>query len=232
MSVVIRQPGVVLTDHLFQVPLDHDAPRGEQTEVYAREVVAAGRERDNLPWLLFLQGGPGGRAARPVGRDSWLDRALDDYRVLLLDQRGTGRSTPATRQTLPLRGGPAEQAAYLSHFRADSIVRDAELIRRRLLGEQGRWSLLGQSFGGFCTLTYLSLAPEGLREAMVTGGLAGLRSSAADVYRAAYPRVARKNAAHYARYPQDVEAVRRIAEHLLAAPAELPGGGRLTVEAF
>jgi len=52
------------------------------------------------------------------------------------------------------------------------------------------------------------------------------------VYRAAYPRVARKNAAHYARYPQDVEAVRRIAEHLSAAPAELPGGGQLTVRAF
>ncbi|MFD7165915.1 alpha/beta fold hydrolase [Streptomyces violascens] len=232
MSVVIRQPGVVLTDHLFQVPLDHDVPQGEQIEVYAREVVAAGKERAELPWLLYLQGGPGGRAARPVGRENWLDRALEDYRVLLLDQRGTGRSTPATRQTLPMRGSAAAQAEYLSHFRADSIVRDAELIRRQLLGEGGRWSLLGQSFGGFCTLTYLSLAPEGLREALVTGGLAGLRTSAADVYRAAYPRVARKNAAHYARYPEDVEAVRRVAEHLLAAPAELPGGGRLTVRAF
>ena len=232
MSVVIRQPGVVLTDHLFQVPLDHAAPQGEQIEVYAREVVAAGNERADLPWLLYLQGGPGGRAARPLGRDSWLDRALDDYRVLLLDQRGTGRSTPATRQTLPLRGSAAEQADYLSCFRADSIVRDAELIRRQLLGEQGQWSLLGQSFGGFCTLTYLSLAPEGVREALVTGGLAGLRSSAVDVYRAAYPRVARKNAAHYARYPQDVEAVRRIAEHLSDSPAELPGGGQLTVRAF
>ncbi|MEU3501294.1 alpha/beta fold hydrolase [Streptomyces hundungensis] len=232
MSVVIRQPGVVLTDHLFQVPLDHGAPDGERIEVYAREVVAAGQEGRELPWLLYLQGGPGGRAARPVGRDGWLDRALKDYRVLLLDQRGTGRSTPATRQTLPSRGGAAAQAEYLSHFRADSIVRDAELIRRALLGDRGRWSLLGQSFGGFCTLTYLSLAPEGLREALITGGLAGLRSSAADVYRAAYPRVARKNAAHYARYPQDVEAVQRIAEHLLAAPAALPGGGTLTVEAF
>ncbi|MGF1427446.1 alpha/beta fold hydrolase [Kitasatospora sp. LaBMicrA B282] len=232
MSVVIRQPGAVLTDHLFQVPLDHTAPNGEQIEVYAREVVAAGKERAELPWLLFLQGGPGGKSPRPLGRDSWLDRALDDYRVLLLDQRGTGRSTPATRQTLPLRGSAAEQAEYLSFFRADSIVRDAELIRRQLLGEQGQWSLLGQSFGGFCTLTYLSLAPEGLREALVTGGLAGLRSSAADVYRAAYPRVSRKNAGHYARYPQDVEAVRRIVEHLAASPAELPGGGLLTVPAF
>ncbi len=232
MSVVSRQPGIVLTDHLFQVPLDHERPQGEQIEVYAREVVAAGKQGTDLPWLLFLQGGPGGKAGRPLGRDTWLDRALDDYRVLLLDQRGTGRSTPATRQTLPLRGSAAEQAEYLSFFRADSIVRDAELIRRQLIGEQGRWSLLGQSFGGFCALTYLSTAPEGLREVLVTGGLSGLRSSADDVYRAAYPRVARKNRAHYARYPQDVESVRRIAEHLASAPAALPDGGLLTVEAF
>ncbi|WP_055590507.1 alpha/beta fold hydrolase [Streptacidiphilus griseoplanus] len=229
---VIRQPGVVSTDHLVQVPLDHAEPGGEQIEVYAREVVAAGREREDLPWLLFLQGGPGGKANRPLGRDSWLVRALDDYRVLLLDQRGTGRSTPANRQTLPLRGDAREQARYLEHFRADSIVRDAEVLRRRLLGEEGSWTLLGQSFGGFCTLSYLSLAPQGLRAALVTGGLAGLRSSAESVYRAAYPRVAAKNREHYQRYPEDVAAVRRIADHLRSAPARLPGGGLLTVEAF
>jgi len=232
MSTASRLPGIVTTDHYFQVPLDHHAADGEQIEVYGREVVASGRENDDLPWLLFLQGGPGGKAGRPLGRDTWLERALDDYRVLLLDQRGTGRSTPANRQTLARRGGPHQQAEYLALFRADSIVRDAELIRRRLLGEEGRWSLLGQSFGGFCTLTYLSLAPEGLREAFVTGGLAGLRSSADDVYRTAYPRVARKNAAHYARYPHDVAAVRRIASHLVKAPARLPDGGLLTVQAF
>ncbi|MFE7595444.1 alpha/beta fold hydrolase, partial [Kitasatospora sp. NPDC057512] len=164
--------------------------------------------------------------------DSWLERALNDYRVLLLDQRGTGRSTPATRQTLARRGGPQEQADYLAHFRADSIVRDAELIRERLLGADRRWSVLGQSFGGFCTLTYLSIAPEGLTEAFITGGLSGLGSSADDVYRAAYPRVVGKNEGHYARFPQDVQAVRRIAAHLADSPATLPGGGLLTVEAF
>ncbi|MFF4652466.1 alpha/beta fold hydrolase [Streptomyces sp. NPDC001380] len=229
---VLRLPGIVSTDHVVQVPLDHADPAGERIEVYAREVVAAGREREDLPWLLFLQGGPGNKAARPLGRDGWLGRALEDYRVLLLDQRGTGRSTPADRRTLPLRGGPAEQARYLAHFRADAIVRDAEAVRRQLLGEQGRWSLLGQSFGGFCTLTYLSLAPEGLREAFVTGGLAGLRTGAEAVYRAAYPRVAEKNREHYARHPQDAEEVRRIAGHLRSRPVRLPDGGLLTAEAF
>ncbi|SIR80775.1 alpha/beta fold hydrolase [Micromonospora avicenniae] len=227
-----RHPGTVITDHRFPVPLDHADPAGEQIEVYAREVVAAGRERDSLPWLLFLQGGPGGRSPRPVGRDGWLDRALDNFRVLLLDQRGTGRSTPADRHTLPLRGDAPAQAEYLAHFRADSIVRDCELIRRELLGEDGRWSLLGQSYGGFCVLTYLSYAPEGVREALVAGGLPGLRSTAQEVYRAAYPRVQRKVEAHYARYPEDVETVRAVVRHLRERVVRLPGGGLLTAEAF
>src|SRR5215469_7650858 len=113
-----RHPGTVLTDHFFTVPLDHDDPSGPQIEVFAREVISASAARDgaNLPWLLFLQGGPGGASPRPVGRWSWLDRALKDYRVLLLDQRGTGRSTPATRQTLAGIGGPQEQAGYLANF--------------------------------------------------------------------------------------------------------------------
>ncbi|MEU7486496.1 alpha/beta fold hydrolase [Streptomyces sp. NPDC042319] len=228
---VDRRPGVVLTDHVLRVPLDHAAPDGERIEVFAREAVAAGRERERLPWLLYLRGGPGLATPRPLARDSWLNRALRDYRVLLLDQRGTGRSTPATRQTLARRGSPQEQAGYLAHFRADSIVRDAELFRRHLIGEE-RWSVLGQSFGGFCTVHYLSHAPEGLREAFITGGLPGLDVSARDVYRAAYPRIARKNAAHYARYPQDVESVLRIAAHLREREVRLPGGGLLTAEAF
>ena len=49
------------------------------------------------PFLVYLQGGPGFEAPRPTGSPrgpGWLDRALQDFRVLLLDQRGTGRSTP------------------------------------------------------------------------------------------------------------------------------------------
>ncbi len=229
---VHRQPGTVLTDHTFTVPLDHARPDGEQIEVYAREVVAVGSEHKPMPWLLYLQGGPGGRSPRPVGRDSWLDRALDDYRVLLLDQRGTGRSTPANRQTLPGRGDAAAQADYLARFRADSIVADCEVIRRQLLGEDGQWSLLGHSFGGFCTLTYLSFAPQGVREAFVTGGLPGLRASAHDVYRAAYPRVESKNFRHFDRYPQDVDTARAVAGHLRDHQVRLPDGGLLTPEAF
>ncbi|MFD9724880.1 alpha/beta fold hydrolase [Streptomyces sp. NPDC059072] len=226
-----RHPGTVLTDHRFTVPLDHEHPDGERIELYAREVVASDRDPASLPWLLYLEGGPGFGARRFVGRQAWLGRALAEYRVLLLDQRGTGRSTPVNRQTLPLRGTPDRQAEYLAHFRADSIVRDAEAIRPGLTGG-APWTVLGQSFGGFCTVNYLSTAPEGLTAALITGGLPSLTATAREVYEAACPRMERKNLAHYARYPMDVDRARRIAAHLAERPVELPGGHRLTASAF
>ncbi|WP_267241844.1 alpha/beta fold hydrolase [Streptomyces sp. PR69] len=226
-----RQPGLVLTDHTFTVPLDHAQPAGERIELYGREAVATARAGEQLPWLVYLEGGPGFGARRLTGTQAWLGRAVQDYRVLLLDQRGAGRSTPLNRQTLPLRGGPKEQADFLALFRADSIVRDCEAIRPQLTGG-APWTVLGQSFGGFCTVHYLSTAPEGLATALITGGLPALDGHPDDVYRAAYPRMERKNQAHYARYPQDVERARRIAGHLAEHRTELPGGYRLTPEAF
>ncbi|MFE0172908.1 alpha/beta fold hydrolase [Streptomyces sp. NPDC059002] len=231
MTVTYRQPGVVLTDRRFSVPLDHDEPAGERIEVFAREVVSTARGGAGLPWLVYLTGGPGFGATRFNGKESWLGRALQDFRVLLVDQRGTGSSTPANRQTLPLRGGPREQADYLALFRADSIVRDCEAIRPEVTGG-APWTVLGQSFGGFCATHYLSYAPEGLHTAIITGGLPTLEGHADDVYRAAYPRMECKSAAHYARYPQDVERARRIAAHLAEHETVLPGGYRLTVPAF
>jgi dienelactone hydrolase len=55
---------------------------------------------------------------------------------------------------------------YAGCRRADSIVADAEVVRKALVPrnattQNGKWSLLGQSFGGFCALTYLSHAPQG-----------------------------------------------------------------------
>ncbi|WP_137991812.1 alpha/beta fold hydrolase [Streptomyces vilmorinianum] len=226
-----RQPGLVLTDRRFTVPLDHAAPEGERIEVYGREVVASDKAGADLPWLVYLEGGPGFGARRFIGRQAWLGRAVQEYRVLLLDQRGTGHSTPANRQTLPLRGTPRQQADYLAHFRADSIVKDCELIRKRLTGG-APWTVLGQSFGGFCATHYLSTAPEGLRAVLITGGLPSLHATADEVYRAAYPRIRRKVEAHYARYPQDVERARRIAAHLAERPATLPSGALLTPQAF
>ena len=232
MTVVHRIPGLVLTDQTFHVPLDHAHPSGATIEVFARAVSAAGQEKDDLPWLLFLQGGPGFAAPRPLTNSGWIQRAAADYHVLLLDQRGTGRSTPLTFQTLARIPTPQAQADYLKHFRADAIVQVAEWLRRTLLGDHVRWSVLGQSYGGFCAVHYLSTAPDALREVLITGGLPSLTAHPDEVYRATYRRVIEKNRLYYARYPDDVARVQAIVAHLAAQEVLLPTGDRLTPRRF
>jgi len=228
--MTIRIPGLALTDHTLQVPLDHADPNGATIEVFAREAVAVDKVGEDLPWLVFLQGGPGGESPRPMRADGWLGHLTKTHRVLLLDQRGCGRSKPLTARSVAGMTA-AEIAAYLRHFRADSIVADAEIFRQQLAGGKP-WTTLGQSYGGFITLTYLSQAPEGLAGCLVTGGLAGVQADAADVYARTFPRIARKNAAYYERYPDDVAAVRRIADHLATHEVLLPDGSRLSPERF
>ncbi|MER5887880.1 alpha/beta fold hydrolase [Streptomyces sp. NPDC001941] len=230
-AIEYRDADTVHVDHEFTVPLDHDRPGGPRIRVYAREVRAAGRAARELPWLLFLGGGPGAASPRPYATGGWLARALRDHRVLLLDQRGTGRSTPVDRRVLTRLPDPGAQAEYLSHFRADAIVRDAEAIRRVLAADRP-WSVLGQSFGGLCATTYLSFAPHGLARVLIAGGLPGVGATADEVYRALYPRVAARNAEHYDRLPGDVERARAVARHLRDRRVTLPSGRRLTVEAF
>ena len=224
-----RSPGMLLTDHEFAVPLDHDDPSAGETTVFAREVVASRKQGQDLPWVLYLAGGPGARSPRPVSRAGWLGRLLQEYRVVLLDQRGSGRSSPVSARRLRDIGSAPAVAEHLTHFRADSIVRDAELIRRELLGDQ-KWTVLGQSYGGFVAMTYLSLAPHGLREVMVAGGLPPLDRSAEEVYRATYERVRHRHARFIDRYPGDQARLDAIANAVCKTEVRLPSGARLGVE--
>ena len=233
MNVAIESiPGLILKSHRFDVPLDYAHPNAStKVSVFAREVIAPGKAHDDLPYLVFFQGGPGSGSPRPGGASGWIKRALSEFRVLLLDQRGTGASTPITAQTLRHLRTPEAQAEYVQHFRADNIVRDAEAIRKALIGEK-QWSILGQSFGGFCAMNYLSSAPEGLKEVLITGGIPSLTATADDVYRATYPRVIAKNHRYYERYPDDAQRVRDIIKYLAENDVQMPGGGRLTVQRF
>jgi len=224
-------PGLHVRDHVVTVPLDWSKPDGRTIEVFAREVVDPARKDEKLPLLCFLQGGPGGKSPRPTkGSPPWLARALKTHRILLPDQRGTGRSTPVDAATIAGFDGEAG-ADYLACFRADSIVDDLEHLRKTIFGG-ARWQTLGQSYGGFLTLTYLSRAPEGLSACYVAGGLPGLDPSAEAVYRHTYPRVRAKNEIFYKRYPDDKALVARIADFLNANVVRLPDGDRLSVRRF
>ncbi|MGY3865545.1 alpha/beta fold hydrolase [Aeromonas bivalvium] len=220
--------GVLCEPRLFTVPLDHRQPEGPALTLFGRTLCRKDKLDADLPWLLYLQGGPGFGAPRPTNQNGWLKRALQEFRVLLLDQRGTGHSTPVSADALA-HLSPSEQADYLSHFRADDIVRDAELIRAELSPHRP-WSLLGQSFGGFCCLTYLSLFPAALHEVYITGGIPPLGRRAEEVYRATYRRVADKNRAFFSRFPHAQAIANRLANHLHSYEVLLPNGQRLTVE--
>lgn len=89
--------------------------------------------------VLFLHGGPGAGAS-PVHR-----RFFDPYhyRIIVMDQRGAGRSTPVgeLRENTP-----------------DLLVEDMERLRQHLGIE--RWHLFGGSWGSTLALHYAETYPE------------------------------------------------------------------------
>lgn len=138
-----------------------------------------------------------------------------------------------------MRGYNDVQAKYLKLYRADNIVRDCEAIRQALNGEgadeKKKWSIMGQSFGGFCSISYLSFYPNGLRESFLFGGLQPLVRSPDEVYRRLYVKVKERNEAYYAKYPEDVERVKTIMHYLSKfgdGKIKLPSEGNLTRRRF
>ncbi|MBT1165951.1 alpha/beta fold hydrolase [Bifidobacterium simiarum] len=221
-------PGFAVRDHTIDVPLDYDDDAAGRITLFYREVTAPERRGDDLPLLLHLQGGPGGKGERPMTGSAWLEEAVKRYRVIIPDQRGTGRSTRVDGTVIARFPDARSAADYLSHFLADSIVRDFELLRTARFGGR-RWHTIGQSYGGFLTLTYLSLFPEGLASCRTMGGIPGVPPKADDVYRHTYPRAARKTRQFYARYPQDVATMSRIADRLAEGDVRLPNGDPFSV---
>lgn len=232
MPTRIAVDRMVVTAHRVDVPVDWNEPSGPQISVFAREVVAAEHSDDpKLPAIVWFQGGPGFESGFPDHRGGWLEQLLTRYRVLLLDQRGTGLSTPLDARALPL-SDPVTLANYLHNFRQDSIVRDADRLRSALYGEGTDWYVFGQSFGGFCSLTYLSLLPEHLRGVIITGGFAPVLHEAEEICTRLFNHVATLNADFYARFPGDAARVRRIVDHLETRDDVDDHGHRLSARRF
>ena len=89
--------------------------------------------------VLFVHGGPGGGCGRH-------DRCFFDpekYRIILFDQRGSGRSTPH---------------AELENNNTQALIADMEKIRESL--GLDRWLLFGGSWGSTLSLLYAEAHPE------------------------------------------------------------------------
>ncbi|MSS84416.1 alpha/beta hydrolase [Actinomycetaceae bacterium WB03_NA08] len=219
------QHGCSVREHRLDVPLDYAHNRGS-IELFAREVIPPGGE--HFPPLLFLQGGPGGEGPRPANfRDIWMGAALKTHRLILMDQRGTGQSSPLF--SCNVAGSDGEKAEYLSLFLQENIIRDAEALREAL--NIKRWTTLGQSYGGFLTLAYLSLFPDSIEQSFITGGLPGL-VPLDQIYTLSYSLTAARNEEYFKRYPRDETTIRHIAAHLSDTVEYLPTGERLSSQRF
>ncbi len=98
--------------------------------------------------IVFLHGGPGA-GCTPTHR-RFFDPAA--YRIVLFDQRGAGRSTPAATVD-------ANTTAHL--------VADIESLRRHLRID--RWIVFGGSWGSTLALAYAAAHPEACRGLILRG---------------------------------------------------------------
>ncbi|MDO4240946.1 MAG: alpha/beta fold hydrolase [Microbacteriaceae bacterium] len=219
---------LTLTDHVLSAPLDWENPGdGRMVDVFAR-VVTRGEGADKKPYLFYLQGGPGGESPRPsyapVG-PAWLDVALDRYQVVLLDQRGTGHSTPVGDEMLR-EMGDAAMAEYLTHHRADAIVRDCEMFREYFEAE--KITTLGQSFGGFTTVAYLSKFADSLEKVFFTGGLTAVGRKPEEAYALCYDKMRAASERYYRQFPGDRDRVRELLDYAAAGEIVLPNGDKVS----
>lgn len=241
-TVTRRLNDLTLQEHTISVPLVWTDPTDTRTiDVFACVVSREGGE--NLPYLVYLQGGPGFEAPRAFhapSSPSWLDTALQEYRVVMLDQRGTGRSTPVGDRMLVNNddstgaGTPPASVArsravaeYLTHLRADNIVRDAEALREYL--GVSTWSILGQSFGGFTSLTYVSLHAQALEHVFITGGLSAIDRTPDEVYAASYSAMQRASESYYRRFPEHRDRMRRLVDLAASGALTIPTGEVVSV---
>ncbi|GJQ15461.1 hypothetical protein GpartN1_g7252.t1 [Galdieria partita] len=229
--------GFQCDNYMFQVPLDYSHQLEGTIPLFVRVVslenpnTATTRNTCPPKVVCYLQGGPGMESPRPDSTH-FLRPLLDYFDVIvLLEQRGTGLSFPIHWKVLEAYSSHVkEQAKFLSCFRADSIVRDAEYCRKSLYGDS-TWSILGQSFGGFCAVTYLSLFPHSLHSCYITAGLPPIFPGfqGISVYEALFQRLIQQNEKYYCHFPQDIPLVRSIVQYLdRSSGIKLSSGSILT----
>jgi pimeloyl-ACP methyl ester carboxylesterase len=165
-----------------RVPEDPDSPSSRTIDVRFAVVPAVARNKQSDPIFVFA-GGPG-QAATKVGRQVMPVLAELNARrdIVLIDQRGTGRSNPLECETdetsLTAALEPAQQIARLApclkalpadlrQYATWIAVRDFEAIRAQLGAE--KVNIWGASYGTRAALEYMRQYPERVRTAVLDG---------------------------------------------------------------
>lgn len=143
------------------VPEDYKNPNGYQIKVFYYGKIVPG-----VVPAVFYNGGPGSNSRssytslvqKKAGYPLW-DNGVS---FIFIDQRGTGCS-----ESYP-QGDTNAIIARLSNYGSADIVRDSEVIRKKLLGQKP-WKVFGQSYGAQVVHRYLVQAPEGILSAHAHG---------------------------------------------------------------
>jgi pimeloyl-ACP methyl ester carboxylesterase len=171
----------------IQRPLDPDRPDAAKIEIHFAVLPALARHKRADP-VFFFAGGPGQSAidlAAPMSR--LLARLGNRRDVVLIDQRGTGRSAPLKctddrsqqlgesadtgRQLNRLRDcrSALEKLAWgdLKQFTTTIAVADADAVREAIGAPQV--NLIGASYGTRAVLEYQRQFPLRVRRAVIDG---------------------------------------------------------------
>ncbi|MEL7450304.1 MAG: alpha/beta fold hydrolase, partial [Pseudomonadota bacterium] len=124
--------------------------------------------QDGLP-ALFLHGGPGG-GTRP-GVRQFFDPAK--YRIVLLDQRGSGQSRPNVAEDFD---------GALADNTTDHLVADLEVLRKHL-GVTSWHLVLGGSWGSTLALAYAQAHPDCMKNLLLRGIFTFLRDEVDNLFR-------------------------------------------------
>lgn len=119
--------------------------------------------------VLFFNGGPGynSHSVYPDLEKSNRNFAGDRIDFIFMDQRGTGCS----QGYFPV-GIDDATLSRLQGYGSEGIVYDAEMIRAKLIGEQTKWKIYGQSFGAMIVYRYLEIMPQSITAAFAHGNAA------------------------------------------------------------
>ncbi|MET0384136.1 MAG: alpha/beta fold hydrolase [Burkholderiaceae bacterium] len=169
-------------------PLDPARPAGTQIDLHVAVLPAVARQKLPDP-IFFFAGGPGQSAIALAGSIEQLELRLNARRdLVLIDQRGTGRSAPLqcdsasheenlarllSRDAM-LAATDACRAALqrlpwgdLRFYTTPVAIADAEAVRAAL-GAQ-RIDLIGVSYGTRAALEYMRAYPRRLRRVVLDG---------------------------------------------------------------
>ncbi len=169
-------------------PLDPAAPQGTQIDVHFAVLPALARNRRPDP-VFFFAGGPGQSAIENAGSVARMLGRLSNRRdIVLIDQRGTGRSAPlgcdeaSPTQPLAEAVDPARVSARLAdclarlqklphgdlrHYTTVVAMQDADAVRRQLGVDAV--NVVGGSYGTRAALDYMRQFPQAVRRAVIDG---------------------------------------------------------------